>query len=297
MRASSAKMELDFFSNPLRDSPYVPSPMASPMASPSYYAAIAGVMAVLWYVLTSIAAWYRLRRFPAVHWSAHFSYFWAGTTAYSGKQYWVHRALSDGRKGEAPLLRTGPHELTTDDPDVLRRVNAARSGYDRGPWYAAGRFNPYHDNMFTVLRAEAHARFRARTAAAYSGRAVPDLEAGVDEQLAAFCACLRGYAGSGRLLDLGPVSAYFTADVVSRLGFGREFGFLAGESDKHHFLRELKQLWPRMSTSADVPWIRAVLFSKPVLKLLGPKPRDKTGFGALMGYVSGGQGSVRVVLT
>ncbi|KAK8045983.1 BcABA1- cytochrome P450 monooxygenase [Apiospora saccharicola] len=262
----------------LVDNPFLPFLLAAP----SYYAAIAVFTAVLWYVLTSIAAWYRLRRFPAAHWSAHFSYLWAGKTVYSGKQYWVHRTLFEGREG-VPLLRIGPNELMTNDPDILRRVNAARSGYDRSPWYKAGRFNPYYDNMLTVLKAKEHARFRARTAAAYTGREIPDLEDGVDEQLATFCDRLRNYATSGRLLDLGPISNYFTVDVVTRLGFGQQFGFLADESDKYNFLHELKQLWPRMSTSADVPWIRAVLFSTPVLKLLGPKPRDKTGFGALMG--------------
>ncbi|KAK7959300.1 uncharacterized protein PG986_004154 [Apiospora aurea] len=60
-------------------------------------------------------------------------------------------------------------------------------------------------------------------------------------------------------------------------------GFLAEESDKFNFLTELTALWPRMATSADVPWIRAVLFSTPVLRLMGPKGRDKTEFGALMG--------------
>ncbi|KAK8001025.1 hypothetical protein PG991_013247 [Apiospora marii] len=261
MKDSFPSVEPESFSNPLRHGHYLPSPLAVP----SYYAAIAGLTAVLCYVLTSIAAWHRLRRFPAVHWSAHFSYFWAGKTVYSGKQYWVHRAMFDGRE-DMPLLRTGPNELTTNDPDILRRVNAARSGYDRSPWYTAGRFNPYYDNMFTVLKANEHARFRARTAAAYTGARSPTWR-----------------PASGRLLDLGPISTYFTVDVVTRLGFGKEFGFLADESDKYNFLHELKQLWPRMSTSADVPWIRAVLFSKPVLKLLGPKPRDKTGFGALMG--------------
>ncbi|KAK6841133.1 hypothetical protein PG987_001993 [Apiospora arundinis] len=279
MKTSLANVELEFFSNSLRDSPLLPSPMAAPM----YYAAIVGVSTVLWYLLTGIAAWYRLRRFPAVHWSAHFSYFWAGKTAYGGQQYWVHRVMFDGRGEETPLLRIGPNELITNDPDIVRRISAARSGYDRDPWYSAGRFNPYYDNMFTVLTATAHARFRSRTSHAYSGREIPDMERGVDQQLATFRRRLAGYAQSGKLLDFGPMSSYFTVDVITRLAFGKEFGFLAEESDKYNFLHELTALWPRMATSADVPWIRALLFSTPVLKLIGPKPRDKTGFGALMG--------------
>ncbi|KAK8029626.1 hypothetical protein PG993_010917 [Apiospora rasikravindrae] len=281
LKSSLASLDWEFFSKSLGDKQLFPSPLAAP----SYYAAIVGVSAVLWYVLTSTAAWYRLRDFPAVHWSAHFSYFWAARTAYGGQQYWVHRAMFDGRDAdETPLLRIGPNQLITNDPDIVRRVNAARSGYDRDPWYAAGRFNPYYDNMFSVLSTPQHARWRARTSHAYTGREVPDFEAGVNQQLVTFLELLRTYAASsGRLLDFGPVSSYFTVDVITRLAFGKEFGFLAEESDKYNFLTELTALWPRMATSADVPWIRAVLFSTPVLKLMGPKGRDKTGFGALMG--------------
>ncbi|KAK8062767.1 BcABA1- cytochrome P450 monooxygenase [Apiospora hydei] len=280
-----ASVDLEFLSKSLGDRPLFPSPLAAP----SYYAAIVGVSAVLWYVLTSIAAWYRLRGFRAVHWSAHFSYFWAAKTAYGGQQYWVHRVMFDQYKNAddddgTPLLRIGPNQLITNDPDIVRRINAARSGYDRDPWYSAGRFNPYYDNMFSVLSTPQHARWRTRTSHAYTGREVPDFEAGVNEQLATFLERLRAYAASSdRLLDFGPMSSYFTVDVITRLAFGKEFGFLAEESDKYNFLTELTALWPRMATSADVPWIRAVLFSKPVLKLMGPKGRDKTGFGALMG--------------
>ncbi|KAK8137102.1 hypothetical protein PG984_005042 [Apiospora sp. TS-2023a] len=280
MKTSLASVELEFFSNLLRDSPLLPSPLAAP----KYYIAIVGVSTVLWYLLTSIAAWYRLRHFTAVHWSAHFSYFWTAKTAYSGKQYWVHRVMFDGREDdEAPLLRIGPNELITNDPDIVRRVSAARSGYDRDPWYTAGRFNPYHDNMFTVLTATGHARFRSRTSHAYSGREMPDMEHGVNQQLATFRQRLSTYAQSNKLLNFGHLSSYFTVDVITRLAFGKEFGFLAEETDKYNFLHELAALWPRMAAAADVPWIRTLIFSKPSLQLIGPKPRDKSGFGALMG--------------
>jgi hypothetical protein len=175
----------------------------------------------------------------------------------------------------------------TDDPEVLRRINAARSGYERGTWYTTGRFNPYHDNMFTVLQPKAHTQFKSRTAHAYSGREIPDFEVGVDEQVQMLVDTMdRKYASptthQGTLLDLGSMTCYFTMDVITRLAFGREFGYLRTESDLYNFLKSVRDLWPQMSTSADVPWIRGVLFSKLFLKLLGPKPTDKEGFGALM---------------
>lgn len=79
----------------------------------------------------------------------------------------------------------------TNDADILRRVNAARRGYDRSRCYTTGRLIPY------------------------------------------------SYASSGRLLGLGPIYNCFTVDIVTRLGFDKEFGFLADEPDKYNFLHEL----------------------------------------------------------
>lgn len=85
------------------------------------------------------------------------------------------------------------------------------------------------------------------------------------------------------LLDLYKTSGYFTLDVITRLAFGKEFGYLSEEKDHYNFMGSLHDLWPQMSTCADVPLIRNVLFSPFFLKLMGPKPTDKGGFGALMG--------------
>jgi hypothetical protein len=85
------------------------------------------------------------------------------------------------------------------------------------------------------------------------------------------------------LLDLGALTCYFTMDVITRLGFGKAVGYPEDEKDHHEFLHTVDQLWPRMSTIADVPWMRKLAFSPWTLKLMAPKAGDKTGFGALMG--------------
>lgn len=274
-------------------SPYVQQLKLSPGLSPllGRYASLLAASLLIWYVGTSLASWYRLRQFPAASWIANFSYFWLAKTTYSGQQYWVHRELH--RKHKSSLVRIGPNELITDDPEIIKRMSAARSGYERDTWYITGRFNPYHDNMFTVLKPKEHTQFKSRTLHAYSGREMPEFEAGIDDQVRTFVDKLqskyafpaKGRPGQGTLLDLGPISCYFTMDVITRLGFGQEFGYLKSETDLYSFLGQVRELWPRMSTSADIPWIRNVLFSNFFLKLVGPKPKDKEGFGALMAYV------------
>lgn len=235
---------------------------------------------VIWYLASSVTAWWKLRKFPAVSWTASFSYLWLAKTTYSGRQYWVHRELNREHK----LVRVGPNELIAGDPDIIRRINRERSGYDRGAWYTGGRLNPYYDNMFSLQQPAAHRKYRARVAHGYTGREIVDMEVGVDEQLETLLGVIRErYARAGRRMELAQVTAFFTMDVITRLAFGEAFGYLAQESDLYGFLGSLRVLWPGTSAAADVSWMRTILFSKPFLKLFGPSSRDKAGFGALMG--------------
>lgn len=248
------------------------------------YAIVAAVAVVGLYIVTSVLTWYRLRQFPVPNWLAHFSYVWLGRTTYSGKAYWGQRDL---HRKYGPLVRIGPNEIITDDPDILRGMSAVRSTFTRGEWYLTGRFNPYYDNLFTVLDTHGHKQARARVFAAYSGRETgAALEHGVDRQITRLIELLhRKYAVAGDeapLLDIGRTTNFFTMDVITKLAFGHEFGYLE-EKDLHGFLQEVQSLWPTMSTVADVPYIRRIIFSKPFLKLFGPRPTDSHGFGSLMG--------------
>ena len=242
----------------------------------------------LWGTQSLVRTWWRLRHIPSAHITAPFSYFFVGRTTYSGRQYWV---LRDLHAKHGPLVRIGPNEVLTDDPNVLRTVSSTRSNYARSCWYRAGRFNPYHDNLFTILEPNAHKKAKARSMAAYNGRDTVGLESAIDEQVEMLINVIRNryvVPSSGRcqpLLDLGAITCYFTMDVITRLGFGKAVGYLEDEKDHYEFLGTVDELWPRMSTVADVPWIRKILFSPFVLRLVGPKSSDKKGFGALMGYV------------
>lgn len=241
---------------------------------------IALVSLIIWYLSSSVTAWWKLRKFPTVSWLANFSYLWLAKTTYSGRQYWVHRELHHEHK----LVRVGPNELITGDPDIIRRINKERSGYNRGSWYTGGRINPYYDNMFSQQQPAAHTKYKSRVAHGYTGREILDMEVGMDEQLVTLLGVVRDrYARPGRQLELAEVTAFFTMDVITRLAFGEAFGYLSQETDLYGFLGSLRVLWPGMSALADVAWTRKILFSTLFLRLFGPSTRQKTGFGALMG--------------
>ncbi|KAI0479423.1 BcABA1, cytochrome P450 monooxygenase [Xylariaceae sp. FL0804] len=267
--------------------------------STSFWPVLLALIPLL-YVLSALLTWRRLRHIPGPF-LASFSYLWLGRVAQRGQQFWTFRELC---RTYGPLVRVGPNELSTDDADVLRRINGARSAYQRGPWYLAARFDPYHDNVFTMLEAGPHDRFKAKIAGAYAGRdsETPELEPGIDEQIHALVALLRrkyvgggaGGAGEGgdggggerggvKLVEFAELASYFSMDVITRSAFGEEFGYLKNDEDIYGFLAGVKETWPSLAVALDMPLLRNVLFSKTYLKWFGPRTTDAGGLGKLMG--------------
>ncbi|OAF99905.1 BcABA1, cytochrome P450 monooxygenase [Paraphaeosphaeria sporulosa] len=240
--------------------------------------------ALVWYSILTFTSWYRLRHIPGPT-LASFSYLWLARVAASGKQYQKYRGLN---QKYGPLVRVGPNELTTDDPEVLRMISGARSSYGKDDWYLGSQLNPYVKTMFTTMDPGAHDRMRAQTAGAYSGREATNLEKGVDEQVQILLSTIRDRYISEpgekktKFLDFSELSSFFTIDVITNAGFGRPFGYLPAEKDLYGFLESIRDYLPTMAMAVDVPFIRNILFSPTFLKVFGPKTHHQKGMGRLM---------------
>ncbi|KAI0534486.1 cytochrome P450 [Xylaria digitata] len=238
------------------------------------------------YLLAStVYQWHRLRHIPGPF-LASFSYLWIGYSGYSGKQYEIHKVL--GEKYGA-LVRIGPNEVNTDDPETIRRISSAKSAYPRSAWYDGTRFQPTGDAMFTMIEPAKHDERKVKTSHGYSGRETPGLEPAIDEQISNLTALIsRKYirkSGPGSRvtpLDLSHVIPLFTLDVISRIALGKEFGCLEADKDVIGFYRIVESYLPAVNVIADVPWIRKILFSPLGITLLGPKETDKRGMGRMM---------------
>jgi hypothetical protein len=245
---------------------------------------LAASVAIVWFAISSFRSWYRLRHIPGPF-LASFSYLWLARVASSGRQYYIYRDLCNEY---GPLVRVGPNELTTDDPETIRKMSAARSSYGKDQWYLGGRFNPYFPTMFSTMDPVAHDAVKAKTAGAYSGREASALESGVDAQIKNLLALIRQKYISDpathelRRLDFAQLSSFFTMDVITNAGFGKSFGYLDADCDLYDFLGGTRDHWPKLAITLDVPWIRAILYSPIVLKFIGPKVTDSVGIGKLM---------------
>ncbi|KAI1777335.1 cytochrome P450 [Hypoxylon cercidicola] len=241
-------------------------------------------LAIDWYVASAVYSWYRLRHVPGPF-LASFSYLWVGRFAFGGK-YLEGYDLATRKYGS--LVRVGPNELLTDDPNVIKRLSGAKSQYWKSKWYTGFRFNPYHPVMFITREPAAHDQIKAQLMPGYSGRDNSGVELDVDSQINSFITLIRKKyitsPGIGRFrpLDLARVIPLFTLDAISKLALGQAFGCLETDSDRYQFYEAMEGALPWLSLTTNIPWIREIVYSTLGLKLFGPKETDPKGLGRSM---------------
>ncbi|KAH7634524.1 cytochrome P450 [Sordaria sp. MPI-SDFR-AT-0083] len=244
----------------------------------------------LHYTLTSLLSILHphLRHIPGPFF-ARFSYLPLARQHFASTLNPFYRSIH-ARFHNRPLIRIAPNYLLTNDIEVFKRINAARSTYNRDGWYQAIRYHPTEEHMFNVLEGGRHDKMKARVMGAYGGREVEGVEGQVEEVVGGFVRLVRErYVEENekgiKVADLAPLCSYLTMDVITKLGFGEEFGYLQREEDVFGFLQEFREANWLMGIASDLPYLRNVLFSSWFLRWLGPKKTDKKGFGKLLGGV------------
>ncbi|PHH60027.1 hypothetical protein CDD81_2195 [Ophiocordyceps australis] len=205
---------------------------------------IAAVLAALILAATRVKGYYRLAHVPGPKLMG-FTNLVMARKMYSGR---MHYGLLDLKKTYGPIVRTGPNMLMVSDPDVIRHMSAARSEYTRGPYYKAVRINPDVDNIFSMTDDIVHKELKSKMGLGYSGRDMGGFEPGVDKQIAALVRLIEckylSTATEYRPMDLALKCNYFALDVISELGFGAAFGFLAEDRDLYRYNEMTRKFFP-----------------------------------------------------
>ncbi|KAL2157261.1 hypothetical protein VTH06DRAFT_6301 [Thermothelomyces fergusii] len=243
---------------------------------------ILGGLIAAYIIVRSVWQWRRLAHIPGP--------FYAGFT-----KLWIFReamlmrlptTFHEMGKTYGSLVRVGPNEVITDDPDVLRRIMAVRSPYIRGPWYEAFRVDPSKDNVLTMREDSAHAARRAKILPGYSGKENLSMESSIDTQIARLIELIETkYLSTKevyRPMDWGVKAQYFTLDVIGDLAWGQPMGFLERDADVFDYIKITTASATAMMIVATYPTLARILQSR-ILRFLLPKDTDQVGLGALIG--------------
>ncbi|KEY73162.1 hypothetical protein S7711_04128 [Stachybotrys chartarum IBT 7711] len=235
------------------------------------------------YVVHLFNQWYRLSHVPGPFWAA-FSQYWMAREAMKG---WQPSSLKAANEKYGPLIRVGPNDVVTSDPEVLRRINSVRSAYDRGPWYDSMRFDGERDSIVS-MRGAAHGILRYKMSMGYSGKENESIEATMDLHVAKLIRLIETkYISTSqdyRPMDFAQKMQYFALDVISDLAFSRAFGYLEKDADLHDYIKITRSYIPVMVIFANIPALARTMQSR-IFRGLLPKDTDELGFGAFMGIV------------
>ncbi|KAK6211331.1 putative cytochrome P450 [Colletotrichum tabaci] len=209
---------------------------------------------VSWYIISSIITWYKLRHVPGPF-LGKFSHFWSIYHQVIGDVGPVHLSLE---KYNSPLVRTGPHYMVTPDPDVWKHVNGARSTYQRDPWWSAGRIDYYRPSLADTLDSTSHDKMKAKVASGYSGRYV-DLEKIIDIQIAKFADVIRRKHITREKTDFSDLSRFFKLDVITRLAYGKAFGWVEASEDLYEYGAEISKFAALGALISDVTWLHLLV--------------------------------------
>ncbi|KAH8130480.1 hypothetical protein FP744_10007095 [Trichoderma asperellum] len=232
--------------------------------------------------------WQRLRHIPGPT-TAAWTIWWQLSNALSGR---YHERLKEAADTYGPLVRIGPNQLLSTDPEVLRRMSAVRSGYTKGKFYASGKIVPGVDNVVSLRDPAKHKEMRALMAPGFSGKANEgySFEAAMNRQLLSFIDQLeRKYVTSGsdvRPFDMAEKTQFFALDAIGDISLGQPFGYLDKDEDLYQYNEINTTSLPLMNVVSVMPALANIVHTWP-LRLLLPKEGDQVGFGRLMRFARG----------
>ncbi|PMD31924.1 cytochrome P450 [Hyaloscypha variabilis F] len=236
---------------------------------------------VTYAVFSRVRTWLRLRHIPGpplVGWSKA----WLLRKSLGGQ---FHLDTAEACEKYGPIVRIGPNELVTNDPNVLRRMSAVRSLYTRSEWYDGMRLEPEYDSMFSERNEERHNMLRSKAAMAYSGKDNKYLEKSIDDNIAKLVRLLDSkYASTTGFtpVDMAEKFQLLTLDIISEIAFGDAFGNLESDEDVSSYVETMENMFPLVILLGTWPALAKLFFWKPLRRFL-PKETDAAGMGKFMG--------------
>lgn len=227
-----------------------------------------------------------LGQYPGPSWAAY-TRLWLCKTIASGNSA---KLFVDVNKKFGPLARIGPNHLLTDDPELTRRILAARSHYTRGPWFDSIKIDPHVPNIVSERHPGRHNHLRYQMSAGYAGKDIDGLEMAINQRITDFIDRIDKNWISGpqdtKVFDIGRRIQFLAVDIITHLCFGKPLGFLETDSDVFSFLATIETQLPivqHFSVILELNTLLLKMMDFPWLKrLILPSARDKKGVGVIM---------------
>lgn len=242
-------------------------------------------LAVVGYVLYRIL--YQVVHYRFFHPLAAFpGPFWGSVTrlwiTYHNAQGREVEACHDQHRRHGPVIRVTPTMLLISDATKLPLIYHRAA--DKSLHYITGSTGAT-ESIFNMQDHKTHARYRKIAAAPYSFSNIKRMEPLIDAQISHWISRLDTlFASTGKAFDFCPWAVYMGYDVVSEVGFGAPFGFIAQGRDVGGLIQGMHDgLLPFGIMARMYPltyWLKSTWLGKYFVAT----PEDDNGFGTMMRF-------------
>ncbi|KAL3442534.1 cytochrome P450 [Aspergillus insuetus] len=230
-----------------------------------------------------LRSYLRLKQFPGPF-VAGSSKLWMMRSTLYGR---MHLDIAEACKTYGHLVRIGPNDLVTDDPEIIRKMSAVRSSYTRSDWYNATAFSHKLNHVFCERDEQRHIDLRNKLIPGYSGKENLHLEQSIDDQLLSLFKLIRNeYTSTMRefcSVDFARLCQFLTLDIISAVAFGEPMGFLEHNDDLHGYIANQTAMLPIFEWFSTLPVLEKVMRLPGISQIAMPTPNDTKGAGLLMG--------------
>ncbi|EFW18192.1 hypothetical protein D8B26_005031 [Coccidioides posadasii str. Silveira] len=166
-----------------------------------------------------------LRSIPGPLW-AKWTPFWLVHYARSGN---MHRQMIATHKKYGRLVRVGPNEVSTANPEALKAIYGAGGDFRKSDWYSVWQGLRKWD-LFGERNESIHRAQRRLVSQIYSLSNMKKLEPYVDKAVVLFMTKMSEM--QGQQVNMSKWAQLFAFDVIGEVTFSKRFGFMdAGKDD------------------------------------------------------------------
>lgn len=196
-------------------------------------------LGVLWAIYTIASAYFsKFRNIPGPL-AARFTKLWYFRRVSKGNFQHENIAL---RRKYGPLVRTGPTDVSVDDPGAVKTIYGIGSKFPKSDWYQSfGVPGSKGANMFNDQDMQRHSENRKQFQHVYSLSTMISYETFADECLDLLATRLDEIAKRGRPVDLAHWFQAYAFDVVASITFGHRLGFLDSGEDIRNMMHHLHE--------------------------------------------------------
>ncbi|RYP10371.1 hypothetical protein DL764_000705 [Monosporascus ibericus] len=232
----------------------VPSLRAASGAAGALF--ISGLAGLYGSMLVYRAVFHRLRRFPGPF-AARLSNFYQASLYW--RAYCLHIEVQKLHRIYGDIVRTGPNELSINDPKALYAIHSSSSPCPKGPWYEL--LHPCR-SLNTIRTHEYHAQRRKAWDLAFSSKGLRGYQPHVAYYTDLLLKQIQSRAGQP--VNVADWFNFYAFDVMGSLSYSESYGMLQ-RGEKHPFITTLHSAMKGVGLLSHLVWLFPIMKATPVL--------------------------------